>query len=94
MGIFVHHGQERGATGWSHLYMDVVIALNVDLTRPTQCEMFLGKKGKRSLFTVDALGVDIAAFSAHQEVSSGIRARCCKPGNAIAQDVCLHYLGE
>jgi len=40
-----------------------------DNKKVLESEMFLGKKGKRSLFTVDALGVDIAAFSAHKEES-------------------------
>ena len=35
-----------------------------------QSKMFLGDKGRRSLFTIDAVAVDIARFSAHAQVSS------------------------
>ena len=34
-----------------------------------QSKMFLGDKGKRSLFTIDAVAVDIAQFSAHAQVA-------------------------
>ena len=34
-----------------------------------QSTMFLGDKGKRSLFTIDAVAVDIAQFSAHAQVA-------------------------
>merc|ERR1711944_171443 len=47
---------DQGLTWW---------AFSSTTTRESKIDVFIGDTGKRTVFTIDAIGVDIAAFSSY-----------------------------